>query len=74
MDLPTINFPDSECAVEKMSRKFFNADLWKKCFIFVQSASSTVFVAVYAFLIPLFHILFNKTVENLARGNRPAML
>jgi hypothetical protein len=46
----------------------------KMCFIFVQRASSAVFSAAYALLIPLFHKLFNKTVENFRRANREALL
>jgi hypothetical protein len=44
------------------------------CFIFVQTASSSVFIAAYALLIPLFHTLFNKTVENFRRADRAALL
>jgi hypothetical protein len=46
----------------------------KKCFIFVQTASSSVFSAAYALLVPLFHKLFNKTVENFWHANRVALL
>jgi len=49
-------------------------ELRKKCFIFVQTGSSVVFSAACALLIPLFHTLFNKTVENLWCANRVALL
>jgi hypothetical protein len=47
---------------------------WKKCFIFVQTAPSAVFLAGYEQRIRLFHTLFNKTVENFRRANRAALL
>jgi hypothetical protein len=40
----------------------------------VQTASSAVFIAGYALLIPLFHKLFNKTVENFSLAKRIALL
>jgi hypothetical protein len=48
---------------------FDSREFVKKCFIMVQRGSSAVFIGVYARLIRLFHNLFNKTVENLARAN-----
>jgi len=46
----------------------------KNCFIFVQTASSSVFIACYALFIPLFHKLFNKTVEKFLSANRTSLL
>jgi hypothetical protein len=60
---------------EKEALKFYFARMReKKCFIFVQTVSSAMIIAVRARLIRLFHKLFNKTVENFSRANRTRLL
>jgi uncharacterized membrane protein YvlD (DUF360 family) len=53
---------------------FVLSKIFENCFIFVQTASSAVFIVRYAHRIRLFHTLFNKTVENFPHADRAALL